>query len=76
MTGHNQKHKHISPIKELAKLHWFSERLLREVLNEFYTSYYDTGGSRIEVQIERYLDDVFDRKTEVKQGGKNAGKMD
>lgn len=70
MTDGNRNHnyKHISPIKELAKLHWFSERLLREVLNEFYTMYYDTGGPRLEVQIERYLDDVFDRKTEVKQG--------
>ena len=65
-----------SPMKELAKLHWFGERLLREVLNEFYTRYYDTGGPRIEVQIDRYLDDMFGRQSDVKQGGNDAGKMD
>lgn len=65
MSNKHSNKKEISPIKELAKLHWFSERLVREVLLEFYIRYYDTGGPRIEIQVEKYLDDMFDRKPEV-----------
>ena len=65
----DKNYKHISPVKEVAKLHWFSERLLREVLNEFYTRYFDIGGPRIEIQIDRYLDDMFGRQPEVTKGG-------
>lgn len=67
----DKNYKCISPMKELAKLHWFSERLLREVLNEFYTRYYDTGGPSIEIQVEKYLDDMFDRQPNVKKGVNN-----